>query len=157
VLYGRAGWEAGIRTRYHGPEALAIDRQNPHSFPLGVHGLRDHVIEPIVRLDARNGTKLAAVSGRRTEYRDELLPAFLRSVSTLRCWNDLRPKKRLVETRRCGESPLLRDDVHDPDVPDVVTPCEVEISAVRRQRGREPAPPPPEIGQGLFTARFQRE
>jgi integrase len=36
---------------------------------------------PIVRLDARNVAKLPAVNGRRTEYRDELLPAFFLRVS----------------------------------------------------------------------------
>jgi integrase len=36
---------------------------------------------PIVRLDARNITKLPAVNGRRSEYRDELLPAFFLRVS----------------------------------------------------------------------------
>jgi integrase len=39
------------------------------------------VILPIVRLDARNVTKLPAVNGRRSEYRDELLPAFFLRVS----------------------------------------------------------------------------
>ena len=47
----------------------------------GVYDLRDHVIVPIVRLDARNVTKLTAVNGRRSEYRDELLPAFFLRVS----------------------------------------------------------------------------
>jgi integrase len=36
---------------------------------------------PIVRLDARNITKLPAANGRRTEYRDELLSAFFLRVS----------------------------------------------------------------------------
>ena len=39
------------------------------------------MIVPIVRLDARNVTKLTAVNGRRSEYRDELLPAFFLRVS----------------------------------------------------------------------------
>src|SRR5439155_3100877 len=38
-------------------------------------------IVPIVKLDARNVTKLPAVNGRRSEYRDELLPAFFLRVS----------------------------------------------------------------------------
>jgi integrase len=46
-----------------------------------VHCLLDHVIVPIVRLDARNVTKLLAVNGTRSEYRDELLPAFFLRVS----------------------------------------------------------------------------
>lgn len=36
---------------------------------------------PIVKLDARNVSKLPAVNGRRSEYRDELLPAFFLRVS----------------------------------------------------------------------------
>jgi integrase len=39
------------------------------------------VIVPIVKLDPRNITKLPAVNGRRSEYRDELLPAFFLRVS----------------------------------------------------------------------------
>jgi integrase len=39
------------------------------------------VIVPIVKLDARNVTKLPAANGRRSEYRDELLPAFFLRVS----------------------------------------------------------------------------
>jgi hypothetical protein len=39
------------------------------------------MIVPIVKLDARNVTKLPAVTGRRSEYRDELLPAFFLRVS----------------------------------------------------------------------------
>jgi len=46
-----------------------------------VHHLRDHVIVPIVKLDPRNVTKLPAVNGRRSEYRDALLPAFFLRVS----------------------------------------------------------------------------
>ena len=39
------------------------------------------MIVPIVKLDARNVAKLPAVNGRRSEYRDELLPAFFLRVS----------------------------------------------------------------------------
>jgi integrase len=40
------------------------------------------VIVPIVKLDARNVAKLPAVNGRRSEYRDELMPAFFLRVSS---------------------------------------------------------------------------
>jgi integrase len=39
------------------------------------------VIVPIVKLDPRNVTKLPAVNGRRSEYRDALLPAFFLRVA----------------------------------------------------------------------------